>query len=141
MTDTKTESSGNRRLSTILIADDEEEVRDVVRQILEEKGYEVVEARDGVEALQAVSQFKVDLIVLDLVMPEKEGIETLRILVRSHSGIKILAISGAFSGLMLECAKSLGADDVLKKPFSCEAILQKVEQLLEPTTRSTAPAP
>jgi CheY-like chemotaxis protein len=91
-----------------------------------------VEAQDGFEALLATSQVAVDLIILDLVMPEKEGIETLRTLVQNHRQIKILVISGAFSGLMLKCAKSLGAHDVLKKPFSCEAIIQKVEQLLEP---------
>jgi two-component system, cell cycle sensor histidine kinase and response regulator CckA len=114
----------------ILIADDEEEVREIVREILEEHGYAVFEAANGKEVVGMVERGPIDLIILDLIMPEQEGIETLHLLRYWWPKVKVLAISGAFGGSFLRCAKNMGADAVLKKPFSCEALTEMVDNLL-----------
>jgi len=117
---------------TILVADDEAEVRGLVRQILEPHSFRVLEARDGKEVLEEVDLTQVDLLILDLVMPDVEGIETLRVLHRDRPDLRILVMSGAFGGSYLQCARLLGADAALKKPFSCDVLLQSVASLLSP---------
>jgi len=114
----------------VLVADDEDEVRGLVRQILEPR-FQVWEARNGKDVLQEVQRVPMDLLILDLVMPDVEGIETLRVLRQSHPELRILAISGAFGGSLLDCARLLGAHAALKKPFSCDALLSSVSGLLE----------
>ncbi len=117
----------------ILVADDDEEVRELLRDILEERDYRVFEAKDGKDTIRQLGQRQIDLVILDLVMPEQEGIETIRFLRRGCPDIKVLAISGAFGGGLLQCAQALGAHGVLKKPFSCDSVISQVERLLGST--------
>ncbi len=119
------------RGQTVLIADDEEEVRQLVREVLEENHFRVLEATNGTEVMKEVNRERIDLVILDLVMPEKEGIETLRMLRTDRPEVKVLAISGAFGGSFLKCARSLGAHGALKKPFSCESLIAGVSNLLK----------
>jgi CheY-like chemotaxis protein len=112
--------------TTVLVADDEVEVRDLVRQILEPHGFHVREANNGYEVLDEVERSHINILILDLVMPGMEGIETLRKLRTRRPDLKILAISGAFGGSFLACAKHLGANAALKKPFSCDTLLSEV---------------
>ena len=121
-----------KRLGRILIADDETGVRVFLRAALEQGGYEVVEAADGKQALQAARAGRVDLVLLDLVMPEQEGIETITAMRKELPGIRIVAMSGAFEGQYLEIARRLGADATLGKPLSAEQVLAKVAEVLEP---------
>jgi CheY-like chemotaxis protein len=74
----------------------------------------------------------VDLVLLDLVMPEQEGIETITAMRKELPGIRIVAMSGAFEGQYLEIARRLGADATLGKPLSAEQVLAKVAEVLEP---------
>jgi DNA-binding response OmpR family regulator len=117
--------------TVVLVADDEVEVRDLVRQVLEPHGFRVQDASNGYEVLDRVERSKIEILILDLVMSGMEGIETLRRLRVRRPDLKILAISGAFGGSFLSCAKQLGANAALKKPFSCDSLLAEVRALLQ----------
>ena len=90
----------------------------------------MIEAGDGKQALRLAHSEQVDLVITDLVMPEQEGIETIRALRQQLPGVRIIATSGAFNGQFLGIAKILGADAVLSKPFSPEALLSKVKEVI-----------
>ncbi len=113
----------------ILVADDDDLVRQFVRQLLEEQGYQVLEAWTGRQVMEQVKQRPVALVILDLVMPEMEGLETLQWLARECPAVRVLAISGAFDGVFLSCARLLGAQVTLKKPFGPEEFLAAVHTL------------
>jgi hypothetical protein len=114
----------------IVVADDEAGVRKFLRVALEQAGYQVVEAENGKQAVERVLAGGVDLLITDLVMPEKEGIETIRALRQEAPGIGIIAVSGAFGGLFLSHARMLGADEVMEKPLRSELLLAKVAEVL-----------
>lgn len=117
--------------SRILVVDDEDDVRRLAAQILREAGHTVREAANGVEALAAVAKHPVDLVILDLVMPEKEGAETVQELRRKRPDLPVLAISGVVGAdFYLHAAKMLGASATLRKPFSREQLIAAVEPLL-----------
>jgi CheY-like chemotaxis protein len=120
------------RPARILVADDESVVRSFLRTVLEGAGYVVIEAGNGKQALKEILAGAVDLVITDLVMPEQEGIETIRALRRDAPGVGIIAISGAFGGQYLRTAKLLGANIVLSKPVSAESLLAAVAEMLEP---------
>lgn len=114
----------------ILVVDDEAGVRSYLRTVLEQAGYVVSEAADGKEALRLALSEPLELVITDLVMPEREGIETIQALRRRVPGIRIIAISGAFGGRLLSAAKIMGADMVLDKPVSAEQVRAKVAEVL-----------
>jgi PAS domain S-box-containing protein len=119
------------RPARILVADDEAGVRRYLREVLENAGYEVTEAADGDEALKQTRAGRVDLVITDLVMPGREGIETIRILRKEANGVGIIAISGALGGEFLEVARVLGAQAVLSKPLDTGLLLAKVAEVLK----------
>lgn len=122
-------------MATILIADDEPSVRDVIRRILLVENHRVVEAVDGEDALRLVRAEKPELALVDLFMPRKEGLETIVQLRRQFPDLKIIAISGGnpTHGMsFLEIAAKLGAHRTLAKPFAMEAVLAAVAELLAP---------
>jgi CheY-like chemotaxis protein len=119
------------RPARIVVADDEAGVRSFLRLVLESAGYEVVEAPDGKLVLQEARAGRVDLVITDLVMPEQEGLETIRALRREVPGVGIIAISGALGPQFLEVARMLGAQAVLRKPLSAELLLAKVAEVLK----------
>jgi hypothetical protein len=119
-------------LARILVADDEPGVRAFLREVLERAGYEVLEAADGKQALRQARAVRVDLVITDLIMPEQEGIETIKALRQEMPGIGIIAISGRFDGPWLQIAASLGADAVLAKPLTEELLLSRVAEVLAP---------
>jgi PAS domain S-box-containing protein len=114
----------------ILVVDDDAAVRGLFHKILTRAGYRVMEAADGAQALAALRKGGLDLVITDLVMPEKEGIETIVEIRKSHPQVKIAAVSGAFGGRYLEVASMLGAEAALAKPVSEEALLSMVRRLL-----------
>ncbi len=119
-----------RRSASILIVDDEAAVRSFLRSVLEQEGYEVVEAIDGKRGLQQASARRFDLVVTDLIMPEQEGIETIQALRREMPGIGIIAISGNIGGPYLKIAASLGADAALAKPIRADLLLATTAEIL-----------
>jgi hypothetical protein len=115
----------------ILVADDEVGVRSFLRTVLEDGGYEVLEAVNGKQAVEKVRAGLADLLITDLVMPEREGIETIRVLHKEAPGLGIIAISGTYSGPLLSVARLLGADAVLSKPVTPELLLTSVARVLK----------
>jgi len=97
-------------------------------------GFEVSVAEDGEAALKILAALAVDLVVLDLIMPGKEGLETLMALRKSGRNPKVVAVSGGakiVSSDFLPVAKKLGADAILKKPFRNEVLLETITELLQ----------
>ncbi len=115
----------------ILVADDNDEVRQYVCAVLEDAGYETLEASDGKQALVLCRTQPVSLMVTDLCMPEQDGIETICALAKEGNPIKILAMSGAMGGVYLSVVKKLGASAVLRKPIDAEELLSAVAELLK----------
>jgi YesN/AraC family two-component response regulator len=113
----------------ILLADDHNVLRKGLRRILEEQpDLEVVgEASDGREALTLTNQLHPDVVVMDIAMPEMEGLELIKHLKRYHPKLPIVAMSGAFEGRFLDAARMLGAKETLQKPFEREALLAALE--------------
>ncbi len=121
------------QMARILVIDDEFGIRRLLCVALEGMGYAVSEASNGREGLAVFAKHPTDLVITDLVMPEKEGIETIRSLRRTHPHLKIIAISGgnrAQAGDNLKMAKNLGANEVLAKPFKIDELAKVVERLL-----------
>jgi CheY-like chemotaxis protein len=122
----------------ILVADDDAAIRKVISKMLTEEGYEVLEASDGIEVTKLLtSQVGIDLVILDIIMPEKEGLETIRELKQFYPKVKILAISGGGAGNLhqyLTIAKKMGADQTLSKPFLKNDLLSTVQRILAPST-------
>jgi CheY-like chemotaxis protein len=119
-----------RRSASILIVDDEAAVRSYLRSVLEQHGYEVVEAVDGKQGFQEASARRFDLVITDLVMPEQEGIETIQALRKKMPRIGIIAISGNIGGPYLKIAASLGADAALAKPVRADLLLTTIAEVL-----------
>ena len=119
-------------MTTILCIDDEESIRVLLKAALEEAGYRVLTAEHGKHGLRLLEQEKVDLIVVDIFMPELDGMELIPLIRKTRPAIKMIAISGK-SGLMdsLDTAKKLGAHDALKKPFSLQELLNAVSAQLK----------
>jgi len=120
-------------MSHILIVDDEPQVRLVLATCLKREGYDVSEAEDGEAALRINARQPVDLIILDLLMPGMEGLETLMALRKAEQRPRVIAISGGTRSLgadFLPAALKLGADKALKKPFRNEELIAAVQELL-----------
>jgi len=116
----------------ILLIDDDELVRATIQSILESAGYEVTQAADGVQGLEAYRASTPDLVITDILMPNKEGIETIRDLKRCNPAPRIIAISGGDrngDAQFLQMAEKLGADRILPKPFRKAALLDLVDGL------------
>ena len=120
-------------MSRILVIDDDPALRRTVRKILERGGHEVEEAENGLTGLRLVEKSRPDLVVTDLVMPEKEGIETILELRDRFPEVGVLAISGAGgvdpTGPLLD-AQLFGAHATLSKPFDIQELLDVVERVL-----------
>ncbi|SPE39245.1 Multi-sensor hybrid histidine kinase (fragment) [Candidatus Sulfopaludibacter sp. SbA3] len=118
-------------LATILVVDDEAGVRGLLAEILTTNGYAVIEAENGRKAIDLVRAGSIDLMITDLVMPEKEGIETILELRKTHPALEIVAMSGAFSGEYLSTARLLGAQATLAKPIEPNGLLTLVSNILQ----------
>jgi len=122
-------------MSKILIVDDDQQIRDMLRITLEREDYEVVEAGDGFEAVAAYKTHVVDLVITDIVMPDKEGIELIMELKAMDPKISIIAISGG--GRInpedyLKWARRFGVDHTFSKPVDRQKLLAAVAELLTP---------
>ena len=120
-------------MSRILLVDDDESFRKMLHETLQRAGYEVQDAANGKVALKLYRQDPADLIITDLFMPEKEGLETIMELRRINPDVKIIAISGGGRGGpagSLLMARRLGAKRGLVKPFSSKEALDTVAQVL-----------
>ncbi len=117
----------------ILIIDDDEQIRVLLKQMMEWAGYEVLVAENGRIAMQLQAENPADLVITDLIMPEQEGLETISRLKKEYEGIKIIAISGGGRigpEAYLPAALELGADKVFSKPFDVQEVVVCVRELL-----------
>lgn len=113
----------------VLVIEDDTVLLMAMTDWLKAEGYRVMAAADGGRGLDLFRQMKADIVVTDIIMPEREGIETLMALKALAPETRVLAISGGgrvAAGDFLTLAKSLGADGVLAKPFRREAFLETV---------------
>ncbi len=120
-------------MATVIVADDDAETGRLMRLHLEGNGHEVSVVADGELAMKAMREKAYDLLITDLVMPNKEGIETIMESRKKYPGMKIIAISGHYlggEGTSLPVAKKLGADAVLEKPFKFSELLTTVNAVL-----------
>lgn len=100
----------------ILVADDEAEIRDVLRLYLEKEGFEIVEAADGTEAVRLLKEEKIDLAILDIMMPGMDGYRVLRN-IREENNLPVIMLSAKSSDSDKILGLDLGADDYITKPF------------------------
>jgi CheY-like chemotaxis protein len=118
----------------ILVADDDANIRASLDTLLTKAGYQVVQARNGVEAVRLWRDLDGDLVILDLFMPDKDGIETI-IELRAHSpGVRIIAMSGGGANQrldLLQDMKLLGAVSTIAKPFTSADVLAMVNRVLK----------
>ncbi len=117
----------------VLVIDDEIQVRKLTRQMLELEGHSVLEASDGDSGIEIVDANEIDLIITDIIMPGKEGIETILELKQKNPNIGIIAISGG--GRIgpdgyLDLARRFGASQTFSKPFDRQELVQAVKDLL-----------
>lgn len=121
-------------MPNILIADDDASVRFTVRDFLESAGYSVAEARNGKECMTILEKIGgFDAAVIDIIMPEKDGVETMRDIKVRHPALKVVVISGGGRSRnldLLDVAKTLGADAVLSKPFTQSQLIEILEGCL-----------
>jgi CheY-like chemotaxis protein len=112
----------------ILVVDDEPEIREILRDMLIDEGYDVFEASNGEEACKIYTQNQIDVIILDLIMPKKDGIKSIIDLTRDFQDVRIIVMSGG--GLeQLNMAKRFGAHFVFSKPFRMREMLDAVSKL------------
>lgn len=121
-------------MAKILVVDDEEQIRSLLKDLLERDRHEVYIAEDGAYGLEKVADTEVDLIITDLVMPNKTGIDFIMELKKSCPNVKVIAISGG-GGIQgrfdyLEIAKLIGAEKTIRKPFTLSQIREAVAELM-----------
>ena len=116
----------------LLVVDDDPLVQQLLKDLLHHAGYEVELASDGVEGLACCARRRYGLVIVDLMMPNKDGLAMIEELRRIDPGAKILALSGWMPDKvdLLNAAAKLGADDVSQKPFHVPVFLNKVQRLL-----------
>ncbi len=117
--------------AAVLVVDDDEVMRDLLKRVLERSGFEVLTARDGRDGVERFHGRAVDLTITDMVMPVMDGVEMIRTLVAEQPNIRIIAVSGVDDwDNLLKSARSLGAKAVLRKPVSGAELVNTVRRLL-----------
>ncbi|MBT8488260.1 MAG: response regulator [Gemmatimonadetes bacterium] len=119
-------------MATVLVIDDDPQIRRVLRRFIEREGHDVVEAEDGKVALRRFVGEPTDMVITDIYMPEMDGIELLIRLRETFPETKLVAMSGGgaiAAGHLLRAASALGAIAVLEKPFDLDVVREILEKL------------
>jgi DNA-binding response OmpR family regulator len=120
---------------TILLVDDDNEIIESMRTVLETRGYRILVARDGNAGLSVAERENPDLIVLDMMMPKKSGFLVLEKLKGRPGGlIPTIMITGNEGSRHRAYAEMLGVKDYIRKPFAMEKLVKSIERILEPRT-------
>lgn len=130
-------------MGRILIIDDEEDIRDVLQLVLERGGHEVRSASNGKEAIELQREQPAEVVITDIIMPEKDGVSAIKEIRQEFPGVRIIAISGGggvepvaykpgaiTTTAYLAAAQDVGADRVFTKPFEREDLIRAVDDLL-----------
>ena len=123
-----------RLVARILVIDDEEPIRDLIRALFEPEGLEILQAPDGEAGLEAFRRRHPDMVITDIIMERLDGFEVIKELRRQGSQVKIIAIAGRGDALLTR-AMTLGADRALGKPFRLEELRSAVHDLLDNCTQ------
>jgi len=118
---------------TILVIDDDDQFRETLKEMLEEEGYHINDAQNGVIGIELYRKNPSDLVITDLFMPEKEGIETIIDLKNEFPDAKIIAMSGGGSlqpANYLALTEELGVLKTFEKPFSRNSLLETIRELI-----------
>ena len=121
-------------MKQILIIDDESQIRLVLKKMLVREGFSVISASDGKEGMKLFKKDVVDLVITDIIMPEKEGVEVIMELKKDYPDVPIIAISGGgqFSSKhYLDMAKLLGVNAIFDKPIYKDELLKEVKKCLK----------
>ena len=120
-------------MARILIIEDDNEVREYLESVISRAGYDVISAENGKDGVELFATRPADLVVTDIIMPEKDGIETIMDLRRANPDLKVIAISGGGRSEpenYLHSARLLGANRTMKKPFTNQEMLAAIAELL-----------
>ncbi len=117
-------------MQSVLVVDDQDQVRQLIRETLEQAGYEVEEACDGKEGLERYRAKSPDLVIMDILMPDQDGLEAIMTLRREFPDTPVIAMTGGSDMIgvlnILDVAKMLGARQTLQKPFELKVLLDAV---------------
>ncbi len=120
-------------MSKILVLEDDAKLRELLREALEAAGHEVADAADGDAGIKAFKRSPADLVIADIFMPEKDGLDVIRELKADFPEVKIIAISGGGrlgKETYLKAASGMGADRVVGKPFEIKDLVDDVREVL-----------
>lgn len=123
----------------ILIVDDEKRIRDLIVFRLESKGFEILDANCGTDALAQVDAHQPDLMVLDVMMPDMTGLDVCRQIRAKGISVKIVMLSAKVQKQDEEAGLAAGADLYMTKPFRAKQLIQKIEEVLGEEPESVAP--
>jgi len=121
-------------MKKILVIDDEPHILLMLKKMLERAGFEIDIASNGKEGLELFRKYPTDLVITDIIMPEKEGLETIREMKRLQPGLKIIAMSGGgkiTADNYLQTAKLFGASRIIEKPFTQQQMVDAVKDLTD----------
>ena len=118
-------------MAQLLIVDDDSSIRQLIRRTLERMGHTMLEADNGRDALRQLAGHTVDLVLLDINMPQMEGIQAMQEIRRLFPRVHIIVISG-IEALYLRASELLGADAAIRKPFRAEELRETVARVLGP---------
>ena len=117
-------------MPSVLVVDDQDQVRQLIRETLEQAGYEVEEANDGKEGLERYRAKSPDLVIMDILMPDQDGLEAIMTLRREFPDTPVIAMTGGSDMIgvlnILDVAQMLGARRTLQKPFELKVLLDAV---------------
>ncbi len=120
-------------MATILVIDDDDQLRTLIVRILEKENHRVIAARNGIEGIKYFQEQNIDLVITDILMPEKDGSEVIREIKKSNPEVNVVAISGGGqlgADQYLKMANKLGAQYTLLKPFQRNDLINIVNHLL-----------
>lgn len=114
--------------TTIMVVDDSPFASKQIKDIVEDNGYEVIGyAKDGEEAIELYKELKPDIVILDIIMPELNGLETAEILKKQDPAVKILMLSSLCDAGTMEEVKSIGVKHLIPKPLEADVLLASLE--------------
>lgn len=130
-------------MARILIIDDDDTLRGIIVKSLIHAGHEVIHTNNGRKGVELFRAQPTDLVITDMVMPEQEGMETIKILHREYPDLRIIAMSGGLDGsqLYLDLTRRLGAACTLPKPFTLQQLKEAIEIVMEDFVPPSQPAP
>ncbi len=120
-------------MNTILVVDDSPLVRDLINQVLSEKGITILEASNGREALDILKKIKPSLILLDIMMPEMDGISFMQefVKIKGYENIPVIVLTALSERSLIDKIRAFGVKDVLFKPFSPAKLRTTIQQYLK----------